>query len=148
MRHSHRAVFTVLAAAGLFAALSCEAQQAPKPDSQEPLVWIDPANPYSSYLEAAVLSKHTPVEFTTRKDKATETASLTATSRKGSAARAVFLGPLNSGSRTNLSLSISDVTTGAIIFAYSCVKNGEGHGFQSAAECLAKHWKDSLKKKD
>jgi hypothetical protein len=118
-----------------FSAVSAHAQSEAKPT-----VWIDPANEYANYLEAAVLKKHTPVTFTTDKASASNIAVLDAESQKGSAARAIFLGPGNSGARSNLSLTVSDAKTGAVVFSYTCQKNGEGGSFQSAAECLAKHW--------
>lgn len=120
--------------------LVCMAQQ-----EKRAVVWIDPADGHASYLEAAVQKKHTPVEFTTDKSKADYIASLTEESQKGSVARAVFLGVANSGARSELSLSVSDAKTSAVVFSYTCEKNGEGKGFQSAAECLAKHWSSSIK---
>lgn len=127
--------FVVLACCISFLALAVYAQSQP-----QPMVWIDPANQYANYLEAAVLKKHTPVTFTTEKASASYIANLDAQSQKGSAARAIFLGAANSGARSNLSLTVSDAKTGAVVFSYTCQKNGEGGSFQSAAECLAKHW--------
>lgn len=124
----------IIACAFVVSALSVRAQ------SESKTVWIDPANDYANYLEAAVLKKHTPVTFTTEKASASYIANLDAESQKGSAARAIFLGPANSGARSNLSLTVSDAKTGAVVFSYTCQKNGEGGSFQSAAECLAKHW--------
>jgi len=112
----------------------------------KPTVWVDPANEYGNYLEAAVLKKQTPVTFTTNKADAQYVANLEASERKGSAVRAVFLGVENSGAKSNLSLTISDSKTGAVVFAYTCQKNGEGGSFQSASECLAKHWKNFVEK--
>lgn len=102
-------------------------------------VWIDPSDQNSSYLEAAVLKKHTPVAFTTDKSKADYVATLSADEKKGSVARAVFLGAANSGARNTMSLTVSDVKTGTVVFSYTCQKNGEGSGIQGVAECLAKH---------
>lgn len=119
----------------VFSALSVQAQSKPKP-----MVWIDPANQYANYLEAAVLKKHTPVTFTTEKASASYIANLDAESQKGSAARAIFLGAANSGAKSNLSLTVSDAKAGAVVFSYTCQKNGEFGSFQSASECLAKHW--------
>lgn len=118
-----------------FCAVSALAQKGPKP-----MVWIDPTNQYANYLEAAVLKKHTPVTFTTEKASASYVANLDAEAQKGSAARAIFLGAANSGAKSNLSLTVSDVKTGAVVFSYTCQKNGEFGSFQSASECLAKHW--------
>jgi hypothetical protein len=122
-------------------AAACVAQQEAKA-----FVWIDPADGHASYLQAAVQKKHTPVEFVTDKSKADYIASLTEESQKGSVARAVFLGVANSGARSELSLSVSDAKTSAVVFSYTCQKSGEGGSFQSAAECLAKHWSDYIKK--
>ncbi|HXU21163.1 MAG TPA: hypothetical protein VN788_11320 [Verrucomicrobiae bacterium] len=106
----------------------------------KPMVWTDPTNQYANYLEAAVLKKHTPVTFTTEKASASYIATLDAEAQKGSAARAIFLGAANSGAKSNLSLTVSDAKTGAVVFSYTCQKNGEFGSFQSASECLAKHW--------
>jgi hypothetical protein len=133
-----RLVLTLLAVAIAF---PCFAQQ-----EKNTLVWIDPADQNASYLEAAVLRKHTPVTFTTEKSKADYTAALSATERKGSAARAIFLGAANSGARDTMALTVSDIKTGNVVFSYTCQKNGEGTGVQGAAECLAKHWAHFIEK--
>lgn len=132
-----RRIAQALIAVSVFAItmISAKAQSASKP-----MVWIDPTNQYANYLEAAVLKKHTPVTFTTEKTSAAFIATLDAESQKGSAARAIFLGAANSGAKSNLSLTVSDAKTGAVMFSYTCQKNGEFGSFQSASECLAKHW--------
>ncbi len=122
-------------------AISVEAQSAPKA-----MVWIDPTNQYANYLEAAVLKKHTPVTFTTEKASASYIATLDAEAQKGSAARAIFLGAANSGAKSNLSLTVAEAKTGAVMFSYTCQKNGEFGSFQSASECLAKHWTHFISK--
>lgn len=121
--------------------ISAQAQTASKP-----MVWVDPANQYANYLEAAVLKKRTPVTFTTEKASAALVATLDAEAQKGSAARAIFLGAANSGAKSNLSLTVSDAKTGAVVFSYTCQKNGEFGSFQSASECLAKHWTHFIEK--
>jgi|SRR6185437_9523200 len=130
----------ILCGMALGMAIVCYAQQESKA-----LVWIDPADGHATYLQAAVQKKHTPVEFVTDKDKAQYIASLTEESQKGSVARAVFLGVANSGARSELSLSVSDAKTSAVVFSYTCQKSGEAGSFQSAAECLAKHWTNYIK---
>ena len=115
-------------------------------EEKNSVVWIDPTDQNASYLEAAVLKKHTPVTFTTDKSKADCIATLTATARKGSAARAIFLGAANSGARNTMALTVSDTKTSNVVFSYTCQKNGEGTGVQGAAECLAKHWKNFIEK--
>lgn len=138
-----RAVAQILSA---FAVLAMAAISAPAQSASKPMVWIDPANQYANYLEAAVLKKHTPVTFTTEKSSAALVATLDAEAQKGSAARAIFLGAANSGAKSNLSLTVSDAKTGAVVFSYTCQKNGEFGSFQSASECLAKHWDHFISK--
>jgi len=130
-----RIAFAVLTLAVVF---PCLAQE------KSALVWIDPSDQHASYLQAAVLRKHTPVSFTTDKSKADYIASLTADEKKGSVARAVFLGPASSGARSTISLTVADAKTSNVVFSYTCQKNGEGTAMQGAAECLAKHWKNFI----
>ncbi len=132
------AVFTMAITAAATATLAQKEKRSP--------VWIDPGDQNSSYLEAAVLRKHTPVTFTTDKSQAEYIAALSAEEKKGSAARAVFLGPANSGARNTMSLTVSDAKTSNVVFSYTCQKNGEGSGIQGAAECLAKHWANFIEK--
>ena len=94
-----------LAVLALAIAFPCLAQE------KSALVWIDPSDQHASYLQAAVLRKHTPVSFTTDKSKADYIASLTTDEKKGSTARAVFLGPANSGARSTISLTVADTKT-------------------------------------
>lgn len=111
----------------------------------DPTVWIDPTNPYANYLEAAVLKKHTPVTFTTKKDSAQYIASLSEQSKKGSVVKSIFLGAAAGAGQNNMSLSVSDVKTGTIVFSYTCQK-AKQKNYQSTAECLAKHWTHFIKK--
>ena len=114
----------------------------------EKIAWISPKNPYANYLEAAVQKKHTPILFTTIKSKADLWVSIQGRARKGSTWRAVFTG--NSGRASALSMTVVNAKSGIVVFSYTCHKGGHGffetghQGFQSAAECLAKHWKDKL----
>ena len=132
-----------VATASLFflAAVPIRAQGQPKAT-----VWIDPASEGASELQAAVLKKHTPLTFTTDEASATQIAALTVAEKKGSTAKAIFIGPAASGAERNMTLVVSDPTTHTVVFSYTCQKRGEGANFQSAAECLAKHWSNFLEK--
>lgn len=126
------------ACAVFFSALPARAQLQPKPT-----VWIDPATPYANYLEAAVLKKHTPMTFVTNKESAQYIATLSSEQKNGSTAKAIFLG--YSGAQHSLSMSVSDEKTGAVVFSYTCEKH-EAASWQSASECLAKHWTNFVEK--
>jgi len=110
------------------------------------LAWIDPSGDYASYLQAAAQKKHVPIQWTTKKQYAGLFVTLSAEYRAGSTWRVIFTG--GSGRASALSMTVADAITGAVVFSYTCHKGGNnfiptGHqGFQSAAECLAKHWAD------
>jgi hypothetical protein len=122
-------------------AFSCAAQS-----EKNTLVWVDPSDPHASYLQAAVLRKHTPVSFTTDRSRADLVATLSTDERKGSAARAILIGPAYSGAKENMSLTVSDQKTGNVVFSYTCEKSGDLARMQQAAECLAKHWGNFIEK--
>ena len=125
----------------VFVAMVVRAQNEPKAT-----VWIDQASQGASELQAAVQKKHTPLTFTTDRDSAMQIATLCVSEKKGSTAKAVLIGPASSGAERNMSLVVSDPKTNTIIFSYTCQKRGEGANFQSAAECLAKHWANFIEK--
>ena len=122
------------------AVLPCGGQQVKKA-----LVWIDPANPDSAYLEAAVQKKNVPVQFTTEKDKAQYVAILTETETK---IRGTVFGEdsrdIGRPSIIVLSLSVFEISSGDVVYTCTCAIRASGH--QRAAECLAKHWAASIQK--
>ena len=111
---------------------------------QQPLVWIDLSNPDAGFLQAATQKKGAPVQFTTDKTKAQYIASLSETDIKGTALHGFY--GIGHPDMVNLVLSVVDAKTETIVYSYTCKKAGV-KGQQSAAECLAKHWAESLRKK-
>lgn len=130
-----------VAVAFSLAALSGFAQE-----TKRPTVWIDTASQGASYLQAAVQKKHTPVSFITDKDSASQIATLQVEGKDGSTVKAVLIGPAFSGAERNMVLTVIDARSYTVVFSYTCEKRGEGANFQSAAECLAKHWGEFLEK--
>lgn len=137
-----RAVTSVILAIALVLTASVFGQ-----GQKQPIVWIDPTAQGASYLQAAVLKKHTPVTFTTDKDSASEIATLQVEDKSGSTAKAVLIGPTFSGAERNMALTVADTGCRHDPDSYTCEKHGDGANFQSAAECLAKHWSDFLEKR-
>ena len=119
----------------------CIAQKVEQP---KPLVWIDPANPDAGFLQASAQKKQVPVQFTNDKDKAQYIASVAETDTKGTALHGFY--GIGHPDMVTFALSVADAKTGTIVYSYTCKKAGV-RGQQSAADCLAKHWADSLKKK-
>jgi hypothetical protein len=119
--------------------LPCTAQKA-----QEPMVWIDLANPDAGFLQAAAQKKNVPVQFTTDKDKAQYIASVSESHTKGTALHGFY--GIGHPDMVTLVLSVADAKTGTVVYSYTCKKAG-ARGEQSAADCLAKHWADSLHKR-
>ena len=69
----------------------------------------------------------------------------TSETEKASAAKKVIM--LNFHSDEQASISITDLSSGEVVFAYSVNKKNSAHGKQSTAEACAVHIKDEFDKK-
>src|SRR2546428_12160954 len=111
-------------------------------------VYVDQASPVADAFSAAIEKKHLPVVITTNRADAQYVADFTSASNAGSKARgittAIMTGVYADGSWTRVSMKVVDVKTSEVVFSYTCGKGGGR--LQSAAECLAKHWKSKLDK--
>lgn len=115
---------------------------------EHPKVYVNPSDEFSSPFAAGVEKKHVPVTLVTDMAQAKYAVDFSHERNDGSKARgittAIFTGVYADGSFERVSMKVVDVESKAIVFSYTCQK-GRG-GVQPAAECLAKHWKEYLKK--
>lgn len=131
-------MISVVFALAVLVSLPCSAQKI-----SQTLVWIDPNNQLASFLQAATQKKHVPMQFTNDKEKAEYIASVSEMDTKGTALHGFY--GIGHPDLVTFALSVADAKTGNIVYSYTCKKMGS-RGQQSAADCLAKHWADSLKK--
>jgi hypothetical protein len=106
-------------------------------------VFVAPiAGGYDNYLKEAIAKKKVPVEVVTSRDQADYELTGTAESQKASTAKKVILG--NWHSREEASITLSDIKSSEVVWAYSVHEEASTHGQRSSAEACAKHLKDAI----
>ena len=92
---------------------------------------------YDTYLKDAIAKKKVPVEIVANRDQADYEITGTAESEKASTAKKVILG--NWHSREEASITVSNIKSAEVVWAYSVHKEASAHGQRSSAEACAKH---------
>src|SRR6266403_235640 len=87
-------------------------------------------------------SQKVPVEITTNRDQADYEITGAAETQKASTAKKVILG--NWHSREEASITVSNIKSGEVVWAYSVHQEASTHGKRSSAESCAKHLKDAI----
>ena len=100
---------------------------------------------FDTYLKAALTKKKVPLSVVGSKEDADLEITGTSETQKAGAAKMIFRGSFHSDEQA--SISIADIKSGEIVFAYSVNKKDSAHGKQSTAEACAVHIKDELEKK-
>jgi hypothetical protein len=118
-------------------------------------IYLDPDNSFSAYFSAAIQKKKVPITVTTDPAQADYTADFQGKTKDGSLLKDVLstLGATsnsNNNSSNEVVMTIVNAKTKDVTFSYTCRKQSQSIDASSAlatsvAECLAKHWKDSLK---
>jgi hypothetical protein len=119
-------------------------------------VYLDPGSPFSSFFASALQKKKVPVTVTVDPTRAEYSITFQINNDNGSViegiTRAMNNGGLyNAGASGQVTMSIMDIKSKDIVFTYTCRKSSRYNGDSpsttaSVAECLAKHWKNSLEK--
>ena len=100
---------------------------------------------FDTYLKASFEKKKVPLTIVASKDEADfETTGSSETQKAGKAKKII---KLDWHSDEQATISIANLKSGEIVFAYSVNKKSSAHGKQSTAEACAKHIKDELSKK-
>ncbi len=108
-------------------------------------VFIAPiANGYETFLKDAMATKKVPVEIVANRDQAEYEITGTAESQKAGAAKIIIMG--NWHSREEASITLSNIKSGEVVWAYSVHEEGSTHGKRSSAEACAKHLKEAIEK--
>jgi hypothetical protein len=122
-------------------------------DSQEKSVLKSGASVYiasmpdgfDSFLRSAMEKKKVPLTIMDSKENAAFEITGTSETQKASTAKKIIR--LNWHSAEQAGISIADLKTGEVVFAYSVNKESSLHGKQSTAEACAKHIKEFIQKK-
>jgi hypothetical protein len=141
-----RASLTVLLA-GMLMAVAVHASQAPssalRPGAK--VFVAEMPDGFDTYFKAALQKKKVPVVVVPTKAEAEFEIKGSSETQKAGAAKKVFLGSWHSDEQA--SISVSNLASGEIVFAYSANKKNSAHGKQTTAEACAKHLKDEMEKK-
>jgi len=97
---------------------------------------------YDTYLKDAMAKKQVPVEIVASRDQADYEITGTSESQKASTAKKVILG--NWHSREEASITMSNIKSSEVVWAYSVHEEASTHGKKSSAEACAKHLKDAI----
>jgi len=100
---------------------------------------------FDSFLKSAMEKKKVSLTIVESREKADFEITGSSETQKAGAAKKIIR--LNWHSAEQASISISDLKSGEVVFAYSVNKESSAHGKQSTAEACAKHIKESLQKK-
>jgi len=119
--------------------------------SLNPKIYIAPQKGYESYLAGAFTKKNVPAQIVQSEEAADYILSPAPVEQKpesagGKIARCLFAYCAGIEGSQTASVSLIDVKTQAVVWAYN-VKKGGSSNFQSSAEACAKHLKNWLEHK-
>jgi len=110
-------------------------------------VYIEPSHGFETYLAAAFAEKGVPVLIVSDKSKADYEISSTVMPRDRTPQSSIVVNTAIAGSAgslpapTSLSISVDDVHSSVIVYAYTYDRHGYEISLQSGAESCAKHMK-------
>jgi hypothetical protein len=140
-----RNVLVLLIVAAVSTVWAGETKNAP-PSSKIPKgakVFVAPiADGFDTYLKDAIAKKKVPVELATSRDQADYEITGASESQKASTAKKVIFG--NWHSREEASITLANIKSGEVVWAYSVHQEASTHGKRSSAEACAKHLKDAI----
>ena len=105
-------------------------------------VYIAPMDGFENYLVAAFGKKKVELVPVFDQSRADYVITGTSVDKKAGWAKIAFMGNIHSDNAA--SISMTDVRTGAIVYAYAVDKKSTMHGQQTTAEACAKHLKSHM----
>lgn len=97
---------------------------------------------FDQYLRDALKAKNVPVEVVNDRSAADFEITGTSESHKAGAAKKIIMGSWHSNEQA--SITVTDLKSSAVVFAYSANKPDSAHGKRSTAESCAKHLKEKI----
>ena len=99
---------------------------------------------FDTFLKKAIADKKVPVSVVPTKDLADLEITGSSESQKASTAKKLIMGSFHSDEQA--SISVTDLKSSEVVFAYSVNKRDSAHGKRSTAEACAVHMKDEIEK--
>lgn len=107
-------------------------------------IYVAPMAGFESYVVAGIMKKKVPVSIVADRDKADYEINGAAESQKPGWAKIVFL--KTDATNEEASINVTEIKTGAVVFAYSVHKGNSARGKQSAGEAIGKHLNEAIGK--
>jgi hypothetical protein len=107
-------------------------------------VYIAPMEGFETYLSAAIMKKEVPVSIVASKDLADFEITGTSETQKAGWAKTLLTG--NGRADERGSITVTNIKSGMVIYAYAADKGSAVRGKQSVAESCAKHLKERIEK--
>jgi hypothetical protein len=109
-------------------------------------IYIAPmANGFETYVSAGIVKKEVPVVLVNDKSKADFELTGVADTANPGWAKQIFMN--SDASNENASISLTNLKTGQVVWAYSVHKGNSYKGKQSAGEACGKHLKEKIESK-
>jgi glucose/arabinose dehydrogenase len=108
-------------------------------------VYLAPMSGFEQDLKTAIEKKKVPVVLVAERDKADYEITGTSDTEKASTAKKVIM--WNWHSNEQASITVNEIKSGEVVFAYSVNKQSSAHGKRSTAEACAKHLKEQIEGK-
>ena len=141
-----RCRFAVACIAVLMSAVPIAGQAAPGASIRAgSKVFVHPMpDGFDVYFKAALARKKVPLVVVGMRDEAELEIKGTSETQKAGAAKKIFMGSWQSDEQA--SISVTNVQSGEIVYAYSVNKKNSAHGKRTSAESCAKHLKEAIEK--
>lgn len=123
-----------------------DAESAPARIPAGARVHLAPMNGFESYLAAAIRKKDVPVTVVSSKELADFQITGSAESKKPGLFRTIVTG--QTGSEEGVSITVTHIRSGAVVYAYQYQKGDTMRGKQSSSESVAKHLKSHIEGKE
>ena len=107
-------------------------------------IYVAPMGGFESYVVAGIMKKKVPVSIVADREKADFEIKGAAESEKAGWAKIVFLRMDNTNEQA--SINVTEIKTGAVVFAYSVHKGNSARGKQSAGDAIGKHLNEAIGK--
>lgn len=123
------------------AALATDAVSTPIPAGSKIFI-ASMSDGFDQYMKDALKAKHVPLEVVNDRAQADFEMTGTSDSQKASTAKKIIFGSWHSNEQA--SISVANLKTGVVAYAYSANKHDSAHGKRSTAEACAKHLKEKI----
>lgn len=121
------------------------AGDAPKKIPAHAKIYLAPMGGFEQDLKTAIEKKKVPVEIVADREKADYEITGVSETEKASAAKKAIM--WNWHSNEQASITVTQIKSGEVAFAYSVNKQSSAHGKRSTAEACAKHLSEQIEGK-